>query len=38
MRKIALIFGSLISGIALAVTTTASWVLFHTEEIPEELK
>jgi len=38
MNKTALLMGSFLTVIALSVTNTASWLILHGEEVPEELK
>lgn len=38
MTSFASIIGALYLGIATLVATPASWALFHSEEVPNELK
>lgn len=37
-NKLALMFGTIFTAIAVTVTSTASWTILGTEEVPTELK
>lgn len=38
MTSFAFVLGALYLGVATLISTPASWLLFHSEEVPNELK